>query len=507
VVRSEAGALRLALLPVDTATAAEEIPESDILDSGEAGWRFLRGGGVRVAAYVTGLAFGLLSTPLVTRHLGPVGWGHFVTVTSLIFIVGILTEGGVGNLGVRELSIGDDGTRRAFMRNLIGLRIALSFVGAAGAMAFVLLAGYPSVLVAGTALACVSLVVQAVQVTLAVSLTARLRLGWLAAIDFLAQFLTAVTMILLVVVGASLLPFYSVAILTAVVTLAVTVVLVRGKIAMRPSFSPAQWRTLLSDSLVFAAATTLGIVYFRIVVIATSLLASRTQTGYFSLSFRVLDLVNSIPWLLTASAFPILVRAARDDHERLRYALQRLFDGSLVVGGFFSLCVVIGAPFAVQVVGGPQFHPSIAALRIMGIGVVGTFLVATWALALLTLRLYRDLIVVNGLIVTLAVVLCALLIPTHQADGAAAVTATLEIALACAYAIVLIRRRPDLRPSLATVPRVALALSLAFAVGALLPVPAAFAVVAGSAVLLVALLVLRAVPSEFFHAVRRRPPG
>ncbi len=32
----------------------------------------------------------------------------------------------------------------------------------------------------------------------------------------------------------------------------------------------------------------------------------------------------------------------------------------------------------------------------MGVGVIGTFLVSIWAFALLTLHLYRDLIVVNG---------------------------------------------------------------------------------------------------------------
>ncbi|HXA53590.1 MAG TPA: hypothetical protein VNV37_01825, partial [Solirubrobacteraceae bacterium] len=83
-------------------TEAEGVStDRDILDSSEAGGRFLRGGGIRVAAYGSGLALGLISTPLVTRHLGPVGWGHFVTVTSLIFVVAALTEGGVGNLGVR----------------------------------------------------------------------------------------------------------------------------------------------------------------------------------------------------------------------------------------------------------------------------------------------------------------------------------------------------------------------------------------------------------------------
>lgn len=483
----------------------EAIPDGDILASREAGGRFLRGSGMRVVAYSSGLLVGLASTPLVTRHLGAADWGHYITVTSVIFIAAALTEGGVANLGVREYSTGDETERRSFMSNLLGLRVALSLAGALGAVAFTLLAGYPRVLVEGTAVACVGLLLEGVRSTLLIPLTARLRLGWLAISDFMGQFVTAAFMIVLVVSGASLLPFYTVGVLVAATTLTLATALVRHEISLRPSFSPSRWRSLMSDSLVYAAATTLGIIYFQIVVIAMSLLSGKLQTGYFSLSFRVLSIVNGIPWLLVASAFPILARAARDDHERLRYALQRLFDGSLVVGGFFSLCVVIGAPFAVQVVGGPKYEPSVEVLRILGAGIVGTFLVATWSFALLTLRLYRELIAVNGIIVLLAVALSVLLIPAMNARGAGVVTATLEMALAAGYAVALARRRPDLLPSVRQVPRTALAFGAAFAVAALLPVHPVAAVAAGTLVLLAGLLALRALPAEFLQAIRIRP--
>lgn len=486
---------------------AEIIPDGDILASREAGGRFLRGGGMRVIAYGAGLLVGLISTPLVTRHLGPINWGHFVAITSLIFIVTALTEGGVGNLGVREFSAGDERERRSFMSNLLGLRIALSLVGACAAIAFSALAGYPKVLIEGTALACIGLLLEGLRATLSVPLTARLRLGWMAISDFTGQFVTALFMILLVLGDASLLPFYAVAVFASLAMLLITGALVRRDVDLRPTFSPARWRTLLSESFVYAAATTLGVVYFQIVVIAMSLLAAKQQTGYFSLSFRVLSLVNAVPWLLVSSAFPILARAARDDHERLRYALQRLFDGSIVVGGFFSLCVIVGAPFAVEVVGGPKFQPAAGVLQILGVGLVGTFLVATWSFALLTLRLYRDLIVVNALVVLLAIGLSLLLIPAHQAHGAGVATATLELVLAACYFAVLSYRQPDLRPSLSHFPRVAVSLAAAFAVALAVPVYSAIAVIIGTIVLLACLLALRALPAEFLQALRREPAG
>jgi O-antigen/teichoic acid export membrane protein len=418
--------------------------------------------------------------------------------------VAAITEGGLANLGVRELSTSDEHERRLYMSSLVGLRIVLSLFGAALALGFALLAGYSTVLVEATAIACVGLFVSNLQLTWALPLTADLRLGWLAFGDFFAQAITAAGMLVLVALGASLLPFFLVADVTASSMLVVTVLLVRKRISLRPAFDPVRWRVLLSESIIYAAATALGVIYFRVVVIAGNLLTSAKQTGYFGLSFRIVDIVNAIPWLLATSAFPILARAARDDAHRLSYALQRLFEVGLIVGGAVALGLFVGAPFAVEVVGGSAFAPSVTVLRILALGVPATYLVATWSFALLSLKRYRELIVVNAVMVLTAIALCITLIPPYASHGAAIVTATLELLLASGYAIALMRRDRDLRPSLHQVPRIALALAVAFAVALVVPVPSVLAVMIALPVFAAMLAALGALPEELLEAVMRR---
>ncbi|MGO9322593.1 MAG: hypothetical protein ACLQBY_17580 [Solirubrobacteraceae bacterium] len=481
----------------------DHVPPVDVLDSSAAGERFIRGGSLRLLAYGAGVLASLASVPFVVRHLGRVGWGHYLIVTSLLIIVQALTEGGVANVGVREFTNSAEPEQRQLMSDLLGLRIVLTLTGVLGAIAFALAAGYERTLVEGTALAGLGLFLLNLQYTLTVPLVARLRLGWQALNDFLGQLVTAVGMIALVVAGASLLPFFAVSSLAALSTLALTVSLVRRETPLLPSFHAARWRALMSESLVYAAATALGAVYFRIVIVAMSLLANKFQTGYFSLSFRVLDVVNAVPWLLVTSAFPILARAARDDEDRLRYSLQRLFEGALVLGGWLSLCLVMGAPFAVSVLGGHKFAPSVGVLRILGAGVPATFLVATYSFALLSLRLYRQLIVVNALIVLTAVLLSVVLIPAGGAHGAAIVTVSLEVLLTGGYLLCLTRLRADLRPSLQRVPRIVAAFVVAFGVAFVLRNHAVVSTVAGSVVLLIALLSFGAMPQELLLAARR----
>ena len=113
-------------------------------------------------------------------------------------------------------------------------------------------------MVEGTAIAAVGLVLANLQVTLSVPLTARLRLTWLAVLDFAAPATTALVLIALVVARAPFLVFFGAADASFAVTLAITVALVRSDLTLRPAFRLARWRALLGESFVFAAATAIS---------------------------------------------------------------------------------------------------------------------------------------------------------------------------------------------------------------------------------------------------------
>jgi O-antigen/teichoic acid export membrane protein len=335
-----------------------------------------------------------------------------------------------------------------------------------------------------------------------VPLQTGLRLGWLSALDAIRQVTTTVLMVLLVVVGASLLPFYAVSLAAAAAVLATTVVRVRGEAPLLPSARLSQWKALLRETAFYAAATALGTVYFQVAVVATWLLSTQSQTGYYSAAFRVVEIANGIPWLLATTAFPLLARAAHNDADRLRYALQRLFETSLLTGGAFALVTLASAPFAIHVVGGKEFEPASGVLRILAAGMPATFLLATWAFALLSLRLYRQLVIASGTAVALALVLSGALIPSLGAKGAGITTAVLEVVLAALYGTLLMRARPDLRVSARVVPRFAVAAAAGAAAALFLPVHPLLAAGASAALFLGIMLALGAVPAEIFQALR-----
>jgi O-antigen/teichoic acid export membrane protein len=363
-------------------------------------------------------------------------------------------------------------------------------------------AGYSGELVAGTAIAGGGLVLLVMQQTYAVPLTAQLRLGSVTALDLVRQALTAAALIAGVVAGAGLLVFLAVPIPVGIVVLVATALLIRGHVPLRPRLESSEWRLLAREALPVAIASTVGSFFYRAAILVMSITATAEATGYFSASFRIAEIVLTIPGLITAAAFPIVARAAVDDQSRLAYALQRLFDIAVVAGAGTALLIVFGARPAVDLIAGADFEPSIEVLRVQALGLGISFLVAVWATALWSMRRHRALTWANLGGVALAVALVSALVPAHGARGAAIAMVVAEVVLAAAYAYAVMHDRPDLRPSLHFVPRVLLALT-AGGLTWFVPLPDLALLALASVVYVAVLVLVRGVPAEVWDAVRR----
>ena len=457
---------------------------------------------MRSSGYFLGLALGLISVPLLTRHLGVADFGRYVIVGSLIAIVTIVADAGLTTVGVREYAVRDAAGRHRLMRNLLAVRLIVAVVAGAAAVLFALIAGYDEVLVAGTALGGAGLVFLIAQQTYVIPLTAELRLGLATLLDLLRQVLTVVGVVILVAAGAGLLAFFVIPIPVGIAVLVATAFALRGHIGLRPRVERVEWSYLLIETLPAAAASALASLFYRVAILMMSVIASATQTGYFAASFRVVEAFVAVPSLLVGSAYPVLARAADTDRQRLSYAFQRLFEVCLILGAWIALALAVGAEAVIDIIAGADFAPAVPVLQIQGLAIAATFFVALFGGTLWVVREKRQLVIGNVAGVLAAIVLTGVLVPVADAKGAAVAMVCAEALLALWLGTALLARHAELRPTLGVVPKVAVA---AAAAGALLlaPLPQIVDVVLMSAVYFGVLLLLRGIPTEIWQALRR----
>jgi O-antigen/teichoic acid export membrane protein len=477
--------------------------EDDVLGTARAGNLVIRGSAQRVVGYGVGTLAAVVSTAILIRQLGVQDTGRYNTVVALLAIVGGLVDAGMTNIGLREWARRTGTERARIMRDLLGVRLAITITGVVIAVGVAAAAGYTAAMIAGTALGGIGLILLIVANTLQIPLGAELQLGAVAAVDVLRNVLTAILIAGLAVAGAGLVTLLAVPLPVGIVLVAVTAFLVRGRMPRRPAAALEGWRVLLADALPYAVATAVGFIYVYLTVILLGFVASDYEVGIFSAAFRVFIVLAGVAGLVQQSAFPVLARAAGNDHDRLRYAVQRLLDGSLVLGGVIALATCVGAPIAIDAMAGSRFGASVDVLRVQGAALVMTFVAALTGFSLLSLHRYRAVLVVNALALVTSILFVLVLGSTHGAAGAAWANLGGETVLGVAGLIALARGDDGVRLHYGSALRVAPALGGGVVAAVLVPGGAVLETVAAVVVCAIVMLVTRAVPEEILQARHR----
>ncbi len=467
----------------------------DALDGPQTAGLLVRGGVLRFAGYALTTLLSVASAAALTRHLGTGRFALYTTVISLVTIVSVVTDSGMSNVGIREYAILQGTQRDRLLRNLLGLRVALTLVGVMIVVVWSLAAGYPTAVLLGGIGAGLATVALVFQHTLTIPLTTDLRLGALSALELGRQAAMVAGILVLIALGAGLLPLLAVTLLTNTLLIVPTGMLVRGRISLRPALHVREWPVLLRATVAFSLATAVGTIYIYAAQILTGFVTNSTQAGLFAVSFRVYIAAASIPALIVGAALPVLSRAARDDRDRLAYVLQRIFEASLIGGVGAALVITGGAHFIVAVVSDYRGADSVLALQAWAL--IPSFIIANWSYGLLSLHLHRAILVTNLLALVTSIGLTLVLAHLDGARGSAFATIGGESVLAVASAIALSLGRPQYRPRLTIVWKVVLAGGVAAAVALAPPMPSVARAVVAGVVYGLGILATRALPPEF----------
>lgn len=468
-----------------------------------AGDRAMRGGAIRVLGYASGMLVSLGTAAVLLHHLGVAGFGRYVTVTSLVAIVGGATEAGVAIQGIRELVTREEQEHKHVLGNLLALRLSLATVGIGCALCFGLAVGYRDVLVAGTAIAGAGLLFQVGSDVLSIRLQARLMLGRITLIEIVRRMLMLSLFVALALGGAGLIPFLLAATLVSAVALALTAALVGPSMTVRPRFDRDVWRELFTDTAPYAIALSIAAIYLYITVIVMSLIATATQTGVFATSFRVTQAILTVPSLLLTAVFP-LVAARRRDSESDFGDAGKIFAVAVIGGAWMSLATALGASVIIDLIAGARGHAAVSVLRIQALVFLLSFVSTSSALGLVALRRYRPLLVSSASALLLNVALAVALIPPLGARGGAIADVVAELLPAIGLTFVLARsvHNHDIRISLLPVVGLSCAVSLLVL---LLPIGPVAQAAGATIIYFGVLLATRAIPPEVTSVARHLP--
>lgn len=408
-----------------------EHPDDDVLrPGGGAGKKVIHGSALRLGANLANLVFALATATLLLRHLGVEESGRYVTVMSLVGIAMAIVDQGLNVSASKDLTVAPREERRALLANVVGQRIVVAVVAWALLVAFAMVAGYPHEMVVGTAYAGCGILLVAVGNSVLVPLTVDLRNAGIALVEMMRAFVFLVGVLLLVLAGSKLDPFFALQILIGLLVLAVVPLLVGRAGVVRPRFDRARQRALLRTALPVAAALVLGQIYFRLVIVLMSLMSNAEQVGYFGGSLRAMEALIALPILVASVALPVMAAAAKEnDIARLKNVIEGLSEGAIIAGMLVILVTIRAADPVMRVIGGAEFEPAGNVLRIQVVALLFIALYQIWTAGLVALGRQRQLIFTNGLGLLAVAVFAGILVPALGAKGGAIASVSADVVL------------------------------------------------------------------------------
>jgi O-antigen/teichoic acid export membrane protein len=182
------------------------------------------------------------------------------------------------------------------------------------------------------------------------------------------------------------------------------------------------WKKLFVQSLPFALSITFLYIYYRIDTVMLSLMVNDQVTGWYNAAYRLVDVVNYIPFLIVTAILPSMARSSKNDHE----LLMDIFNRSLRYLVLLSIPIGVGtfllAPRIVLFVYGEGFANAAIALKILIWAEVIVFVNYLGGHLLNIIDRQKTYTKIIGITVGLNIVLNFILIPKYTYIGAGVAT-------------------------------------------------------------------------------------
>lgn len=411
---------------------------------------------VQVAGRGAGTILALATVGLMTRHLGPAGYGEFTVAISFLQFFGILADLGL-TLTVAKMLAAPGADQDRIASNAVTLRAAagLVFFAAAPLVAFAF--PYPGAVRAAIAVGTISFLAMSLSSVISGIFQKFLAGRQVAVAEVAGRVVLLFGTWLAVRADGPLVAFMAALAAANLAQFAFSLAFARRFVRLRPRFEPALWKEILRETWPVAASIAFNLVYLKGDVVILSLYRGAAEVGLYGAAYKVLDVVTVVPTVFMMLVLPVVAAdwgAGRHDDVRLK--LGRAFDALGAFGVPLFLGAAAVAPDLMAFLFSAAFAPSGRYLVLLMLAALAVCLGSTFTYAVIAVGWQKKVFWLYGLDAALAIALYFLLIPRYGAVAAGWVTVFSEffIAVACAVAVSLALRW---RPSFAALGRATLA--------------------------------------------------
>ncbi len=374
---------------------------------------------------------GLIAIGLIARYLGQSGFGQYTIVITFLSVFAILADLGLTLVTVQMIS--QPGIQREkVLNNLFTLRLVSAIFFLALGVGTVLFFPYDNIVKIGVAIASFSFVFVALNQILIGLFQKELRMDK----DSLAEIIGKIILVAGVFLSVNylktpediLIGVLVVTVIASAINFLIHFYFAREFVKIKLEFDKEIWKKVIHKSWPLAIIITLNLIYLKADILILSLFKSHAEVGIYGATYRVIEVLTAIPYILAGLVLPIITTSwINKDQLALKSAIQRSFDLMMML----IIPVIVGGQLVARqvmiLVAGPEFEIAGPVLQILVIAAGFVFFGVIFSHAIIAFDRQKDLIKPYFLISAVSLVGYLIFIPRFSYFGAAWMTVVSEM--------------------------------------------------------------------------------
>jgi O-antigen/teichoic acid export membrane protein len=319
------------------------------------------------------LALGILFTALLSRHIGPEGYGKYAFAQSTVALLMIFVNLGFSALAIRDVAQRKEQAAQYFT-NIVFLKILLAAIVFSLFLGMTWLKGSPSettilVLLVGATMTLEALTDAAGSIFYAFE-----RMGY----DVVVQVVRAVTALGLgagaIYLGGDLVQIVAVLAFANILKAVVSFALLSTKIvAPSPEVDIRFCKELVVASMPFALLIVTNTIFSNANVVMLRRFETDVAVGWFASALRVHDILLVVPAMFLTSIYPVLSRFYATGKESLSWSYRKAYVWGLILGLPMGAGIFLVADPIVSLIFGTGFQNASSILKLLSLVIAVSF--------------------------------------------------------------------------------------------------------------------------------------
>jgi len=370
---------------------------------------------------------GLIIVALITRYLGVEGFGYYTTIFSYLFFFATAGDLGLYLISITELGRNEQKDKENIYSHIFTLRFLSGIFFMIVADLLIWLFPYSHLIKLGTLVISISVLAMMVDQVVVAIFQEQMKTKFAALAEFLGKVLTLFLIYLVIKNNLSIIYLLWATTFGLIFHAMFNLFFARKFLKFKLNYHKETWQKILKNSWPIATYLIFSMIYFKADTIILSLYHSQAAVGLYGASYKILEVLITLPAIFMGLVSPHLSRAwAKNNFAHFKQVYQKAFDllSALVWPMIFSV-LVLAKPIMIFIAGN-EFLPAAPIFKILIIATGIIFMTHLSTFSVVAINKQKTMMKYYIIAAVSALILYFAFIPKYSYWAAAIITVIVE---------------------------------------------------------------------------------